>query len=190
VLCNGPAPKLALQAIFSAVRDCRRSVSTAAANRGGVRALFSPFLPEVSGLAEWLDGWEFQLDSGGQEYRVAQQQGFSCVEQRQAIEDTRQRIRHEATDDILVLIVGQAQDEEVVALAEDGSAHVRGALAHHKQGDTVFSAFFSDALERVEGLFLDCVRVFTDRQVQMIVQSPCPTLRKWMRNMLNPLLLR
>jgi hypothetical protein len=67
----------------------------------------------------------------------------------------------------LILIVRQAEDEEIVALAEDGAAHVRGTLAHHKQRDTVLSAFLSDALEGVEGLLLDCVRVLTDWQVQM-----------------------
>ncbi|SLX14918.1 Uncharacterised protein [Klebsiella variicola] len=95
--------------------------------------------------------WLGHLDAGRQQGGVANHYSLAYVQRRQHLHQPLQAFWQELLDHRLVGLVGQAQADDVAALAENGRADIRGALTDHHQPNSVLAALFGDALVVFQG---------------------------------------
>ena len=73
------------------------------------------------------------------------------TQRRQRVNQTRERIGHEFLHIVLIDRVGEAKDDEIVALREDRLRNLCRSLADNHTTDAVFPSFLGDALDRPPG---------------------------------------
>ena len=105
-------------------------------------------------------------DTCGQHDCVANQQGLSNVKEWQRACQAFHAVRHQVRDNTSVLVVGEAQDDEVVALRQDRSADVRWSLTDNDEGDSVLPPLLRNALKRIKSASFGDIRS-AGGQIQM-----------------------
>lgn len=109
----------------------------------------TPLIPERNSAAVWLKLWPLDADTRGKQARIANHQRLACIKNRKQVTETAQTVGQQSPHDALIVPIRQSHCDQVVALAQDSSIHLRGTLTDYNEPNAVFPSLLSDALEDI-----------------------------------------